>query len=419
MEYPAPQKKLWRRFAAAILLVWGLGAPLGPALGNTQPSSDPAVLTLGEAASLLRVISLELKQYAQRNKIPARRIGSIWRFNRAALMAWLNGDWTVIASTLPPTPTDAKPALSTANPMLSRHEMKRVTATGTSIAQNQAPTSPSRKISAEGKDGTIGAAPEQRTADDVFLRSQKVLLAPGEVTIELGQFYSKSDSQQLAAVGGGVGLATIEQETLTTLLLGRVGVGAETELFASTSFRSQDNDVYVGSTKLSEGGRAEIGDINLGVRRTLLHEGPGYPDIIATIDGHIPTGASSYAIGGGLALVKSIDPAVLFANANYRHTFSRNFIDLARLEPEDSLDISMGYALALNDTLTLSTSVSGVFSSATSFDNATLRQQNSYSMQVGLTSWLAEGLYIEPSVSFGLSGPGDSVAFSVTMPYTF
>ena len=48
-----------------------------------------------------------------------------------------------------------------------------------------------------------------------------------------------------------------------------------------------------------------------------------------------------------------------------------------------------------------------------------MRQQDSYSMQVGLTSWLAKGLYIEPSVSFGLSGPGNSVAFGVTVPYTF
>ncbi len=40
-------------------------------------------------------------------------------------------------------------------------------------------------------------------------------------------------------------------------------------------------------------------------------------------------------------------------------------------------------------------------------------------MQFGLTSWLAKGLYIEPTVSFGLNGPGDSFALGVTVPYTF
>ncbi len=84
-----------------------------------------------------------------------------------------------------------------------------------------------------------------------------------------------------------------------------------------------------------------------------------------------------------------------------------------------TISIAVGYALALNDTLTLSTSVSGVFSGATRFDNAELRQQDSFSLAFGLTSWLAKGLYIEPSVSFGLDGPGDSFTLGVAVPYTF
>jgi len=151
----------------------------------------------------------------------------------------------------------------------------------------------------------------------------------------------------------------------------------------------------------------------------LLAEVPGRPNVIATIFGHVPTGQTSYAVGGGLSLVKSFDPAVLFATANYRHAFSRDFADITRLEPEDRFDVTLGYALALNDTLTISTSVSGLFSGRSTFTNATLLRQDIYSLQLGLTSYLAPGLYIEPTVSFGLSGPGDSVAFGVTVPYTF
>ena len=155
------------------------------------------------------------------------------------------------------------------------------------------------------------------------------------------------------------------------------------------------------------------------MRKTLLTEGPGRPNVIATIFGHVPTVHSSYAAGGGLSLVKSFDPVVLFATANYRHTFSRDFADVTRLEPEERFDVTLGYALALNDTLTISTSVSALFSGETTFTNATLLRQDVYSLQLGLTSWLARGLYIEPTVSFGLSGPGNSVAFGVTLPYTF
>ncbi len=118
-------------------------------------------------------------------------------------------------------------------------------------------------------------------------------------------------------------------------------------------------------------------------------------------------------------MVKSIDPVVLFANANYRHTFSRDFADVTRLEAEDRIDATLGYALALNDTLTLSMALSGLFTGATDFDNAELRQRQFFSLEFGLTSLLTKNLYIEPTVSFGLNGPGNSFALGVSLPYTF
>ena len=48
-----------------------------------------------------------------------------------------------------------------------------------------------------------------------------------------------------------------------------------------------------------------------------------------------------------------------------------------------------------------------------------LRDRQRYGPQLGLTAWLAEGLYIEPSVAFGLNGPADSVVFGRTIPYAF
>ena len=108
---------------------------------------------------------------------------------------------------------------------------------------------------------------------------------------------------------------------------------------------------------------------------------------------------------------------VLFAGINYTHTFSEDFADITRLEPEDKIDANFGYALALNDTVALSMSLSGSFTGADRFPNATLRQQDSYYLRFGLTSWLASGLYIEPSVSFRLGGASDGVVFGITVPY--
>lgn len=203
-------------------------------------------------------------------------------------MAWLNGDAPSSAFGLP----------------LTAQDMSEVTATGTASGQAEATPSASVPPVVDSQEGSIGEVPEEDTAEDVFLRGQRVLLDRGEVVVEFGQFYSRSDDRQLTSVDDRVGLATVEQDTFTTLLLGRVGLRDDTELFASTTFRSQHNDVFLGSTSLTRSGRTEFGDVGVGVRHTLLQEGVGRPDIIATLDGHIPTGDTSYAIGGGLVLVK-------------------------------------------------------------------------------------------------------------------
>jgi len=417
---PHASKSLW----AAAWLFYAATFTTDAAYADTLPSCDPAVLTLIEAAELLRIDVDELNRLAARDEVPARRIGESWRFNCAALMAWLNGDWELIAAAVAPRAADPASFVAPAAPPaefrspLTAQGMTEVTATGTANGREATSPSASGPLPGDGQNDAIGEAPVERTAEDIFLRDQRVLLAPGDVTLNFGQFYSESDSQLFASVDGGTAFATAEQEALITTFQGRIGVGEETELFASTSYFNQDSDVFFGSEKLASSGRSDFGDVSFGVRHTLMKERLGRPNIIATINGRIPTGDTSDAIGVGLSFVKSVDPAALFASMHYTHTFSENFVDVTLLEPEDRLDLNFGFALGLNDTLSLSTSVSGVFTGATRFPNAELRQQDDYRLGFGLTSWLATGLYIEPSVSFSLGGPGDSFAFGISV-FTF
>ena len=399
MQMTARRRQFWR-FLAPVLGLCVLAVTTAPARADAPvaPASDwPEVLTLDEAARFMQLDVGELERLARRQEVPARRVGNQWRFNRTALLAWLNGDWTLIPSAIPPS------------------AVEQITDTGTAPVESEAPA-PS---GAETPETPIGEAPEERTAEEVFLRGQRVLLAPGEVTLDLGLFYAELGNQQVVLVNGGVVLATVEQKTFTTFLLGRVSLFEETELFAGTAYSSTKSSVVLGSEKLGGSSESGFGDVRLGVRRTVLHEGVGRPDVILTVDGRIPTEDGSYALGVGVALVKSFDPVVLFGSANYLHRFSRDFADVTRLQPEDRLDVTLGYAYALNDTLTLSSAISGLFTFETEFDNATLRAEKLFSLQFGLTSRLAKGLYIEPTISFGLNGPGRGFAFGVIVPYTF
>ncbi|WP_259310881.1 helix-turn-helix domain-containing protein [Capillimicrobium parvum] len=53
------------------------------------PAPAPEVLTLEDAAELLRVSPDALRERAEAGDAPGRRLGDDWRFSREALLAWL------------------------------------------------------------------------------------------------------------------------------------------------------------------------------------------------------------------------------------------------------------------------------------------------------------------------------------------
>ena len=57
--------------------------------GLTRAGEWPEVLTLAEAAAYLRVPEAELGRMAGLQGLPGRRIGTEWRFSRAAIQDWL------------------------------------------------------------------------------------------------------------------------------------------------------------------------------------------------------------------------------------------------------------------------------------------------------------------------------------------
>lgn len=55
------------------------------------PVVDSDVLTLAEAAALLRVHPFTLRKRAVNWGVPHRRMGAEWRFSREVLTAWVQG----------------------------------------------------------------------------------------------------------------------------------------------------------------------------------------------------------------------------------------------------------------------------------------------------------------------------------------
>ena len=56
----------------------------------TKDTSGEAVLTLSEVAAYLKVTERTIYRLAGAKKIPAFKVGGVWRFSRADIDSWIN-----------------------------------------------------------------------------------------------------------------------------------------------------------------------------------------------------------------------------------------------------------------------------------------------------------------------------------------
>lgn len=344
--------------------------------------------------------------------------------NKALLTSTDRNEASPAGAVTPSPPTPGLPKRANKRPpieLLSQTEASRIVGRG-------ADTSTTNNQTATDKKATIGEKFESTTAAETFLRDQAVLLKAKQVTLELGLNYSHATNQStvfdprsftIQVLSNPAGIAVLpqaqaERNTFVSIYSLRYGLANDWQPFASIPLLYQLDTTTIGTQMVGENDHTRWGDVTLGLRYGALKERIGYPNVVLSAEGRIPTDNGPYSLGGSTAFAKSIDPAILFANVGYRHSFNDDSGINQLLRPGDTFNATLGFAYALNDTLTASTSVLAVYN----YKTDSLPTEENYYLQLGLTTLLVNGLYIEPNVAFSLSGPGSSVSFGVNVPYT-
>ena len=315
------------------------------------------VLTLEEAALLLRVDANELLKLATKGKLPAKRIGTQWRFHRLALLDWLKT--TASLEAIEPLATTT---------------LTTISGQGTNGSVTDGSDKPlANTSSSDKKQETIGEKSNEKTADQVFLRDQGILLKKGQTTVELDLYYLRNDYKnhtlpiEQTEQGRIVyGLTEIKNQIFSSAASLRYGILDDVQGFINVPFNYQisSENITIGPQNytLSEQNRSQWGYVTTGVRYGAVHENLGYPSVILSVQGLLPTDTMMpYGLGGSIALAKSLDPAVLFANVGFQHTFDTNNVNYYQFKASDTVNALFGIAYALNDTLTLSSSLSSQF----------------------------------------------------------
>ena len=430
-------------------------------LGNTavHAQDEPTAKDQADVKELMAQLQTLKASYAQE----VRRLREL-DAQVQALQSRLNG--TAIATPLPAQRTPG------AAPLAASAAAAGAAAGQPGSAETQAGTmAEARKAQEE--------EPAKRSIQDALLQEHAVF--NGKLTIENGLTYNRYDRKQLTLNGflaldaiflGNIAIENVESDSFTYDLAARYGVTPRLTLNMDVPYVGRRTVYQKGGAGGSAAAIAEesstgsdVGDINFSANYRLFPETASRPDTVLTFGVTAPTGRAPYGIdwrviqrdgdqyirfaipekqptGNGLwqanlgfSVVKTMDPALLFANLGYAHSFERSFGDIDT-DPEtrtpgsvklgDSYYFGAGLAFAFNERTSMSMSFSDKFSAKASLRAKTGpwakvigSDANAASFNMGVTYALSPHTTFVTLLGVGLTpdAPDYSVTFKV--PYMF
>ena len=300
----------------------------------------------------------------------------------------------------------------------------------------------------------------------------------GSFSLEPGLTYSHYDTRQLFLNGflaldaiflGNIGVDEINADTFTFDLTARYNWRQRWQfdinvpyIYRETTYRSAGaggaSSTY--SEQVVEGG-PKLGDISFGVAYKFLDEQPGRPDAVfslrvkaptgddpygikldqvpgndnLTVPESLPTGNGVWSATAGISLVKTLDPAVMFANLAYTHNFDEDFDDISAqrgvevpgsVKLGDYFHFGLGMAFALNERMSLSLSFSELISRSSrirydggGWQTVNGSDANAAYFNIGMTLAASDRLTVVPNLSMGLTPDAPDFSLSLKFPYYF
>jgi hypothetical protein len=262
-------------------------------------------------------------------------------------------------------------------------------------------------------------AEEARRAMDLFLRREKLLFRQGEYSLEFDAFYISDERDDFLALDNRRELATITTRRVSWSVVGRYGLMDKLELNLIIPFGYAEREIDLGFAR-SRTDDFGLGDIAGRLRYQLWQERGASPDVILSFDvksrtgGDTLLGSGHWNVGGGITLVKTIDPVVFFGRLGYSGTLEREGRD-----PGDQLLYELGMGFSLNDRVSFSMRVDGAAVGRFAVNGREIpgSSLDILSLQFTVTTRVARNWFIEPLVSVGLTDDAADAVAGVNLVY--
>ena len=330
-----------------------------------------------------------------------------------------------------------------------------------------------------GSEGGTRKEPASRSVEDVLQQQHVLFNQP--LTLEAGLNYARYDRKQLTLNGflaldaiflGSIAVERVASDTFTYTMAARKGITRDISASIEVPFVQRWTTYQKGGAggsaaavaEASVGGDVAVGDVTLSSSYRLFPETPTRPEIALNASVGIPTGQAPYGISWnvlerdndnfirfavptrqptgqgvwgvnfGASMLKTLDPAILFANVGITHTFAKHFADLdtspdtvspGRVDLGNAFNYGVGVAFALNERMSLSMSLAQRLNGSARIrpDASGLWERiigsdgNAATLGIGMTYALSERMTFVGNLGIGLTP--DAPDFSITAKLPF
>jgi hypothetical protein len=310
---------------------------------------------------------------------------------------------------------------------------------------------------------------------------QEHALFDRKFTLENSISYARYDRNQITLNGflaldaiflGNIAIEDVKSDSLTYNLAARYGVSPRLTLNLDVPYLGRKTVYQKGGAGGSAAAIAEqettgsgLGDIGLSANFKLFEEAGARPDTVLTLGVTAPTGQSPYGIDWkvlergddqyirfavpekqptgngvwqanlGLSAVKTMDPAIVFANVGYIYSRPRDFDDI-NTDPEtqnpgsvklgNTYYFGAGVAFAFNERTSLSLSFSDRLSAKASlrykgspWSSVIGSDANAATFNMGVTHALSQHTTLVSMLGIGLTPDAPDFSLSFKIPYMF
>ena len=387
------------------LTVLTIGMPV------TASAADPTVEELLRRLDERRAVVEDLEQRLEDREASVRqledRVEQLERLVRSIAGSAAGGDAA-------PSPEPAVP------PTRARQAADREPAE-TAQAPDDAPVPP----------GQVTVDPEaaERALERTLVLTGDLLLPVGKADVEPFVSYEYDDSSSSALLNaGGDLIATdrrVERDEITAGLNLRVGLpfDSQVELGLPYNFvRRQDNQELAAAAG-SDDTASGLGDLRVGVAKTLLREEGWIPDLVGRITWDSDTGKDSengvslssdfHEIIGSISAIKRQDPFAFVGRLSYEHAFEND-----NFQPGDRFGVGVAAFLAASPETSLSLSLNASYRDDLEFNGNTINgsDENQAVISFGVSSILARGTLLNFTAGAGLTDDSPDYSVFLSLP---